>query len=70
MKEAEEEILGQKNTAAQEAKESESQLVKLNQMQIENLEKQRMELENKYPGIAASVPISRSQQPQSGRHFI
>jgi uncharacterized protein involved in exopolysaccharide biosynthesis/Mrp family chromosome partitioning ATPase len=71
VKEAEAEILAQKNTAAQEAqetqeaKESESQLVKFNQMQIENLEKQRMELENKFPGIAASVPISRSQNPQA-----
>ena len=35
-------------------------------MQIENLEKQRIELENKFPGIAASVPISLSQNPQSG----
>ena len=65
VKEAEEEILAQKNTAVQEAKESESQLVKLNQMQIENLERQRIELENKYPGIASSLPISRSPNSQS-----
>jgi len=58
VKEAEQEILGQKNIPVQEVKESQDQLVKLTQMQIENLEKQRIELENKFPGIAKSLPIS------------
>ena len=64
VKEAEEEILGRKNMPVQEAKESQAKLVKLNQMQIENLEKQRIELEHKFPRIAESVPIS-SDNPRS-----
>ena len=57
VKEAEGEILGRKNIPVQQAKESQSQLLNLNQIQIENLEKQRSELEHKFPGIAGSIPI-------------
>ena len=65
MKEAEQEILGQKNKEALgTAKESETQLVKLNQMQIENLERQRSDLEKRFPGIAASLPTASSQNAQ------
>ena len=64
VKEAEEEILGRKNIPVQEAKESQAELVKLNQMQIESLEKQRIELEHKFPRIAESVPIS-ADNPRS-----
>ena len=41
VKEAERQVLGVKHKEAQEAKESEDQLVELNQNQIENLERQR-----------------------------
>ena len=44
VKEAEQQILGQKDKEIREAKESEAQLVKLHQEQIENLEKQRVEM--------------------------
>jgi uncharacterized protein involved in exopolysaccharide biosynthesis/Mrp family chromosome partitioning ATPase len=64
VKEAEQEILGQKNREALDAKQSESQLVKLNQVQIENLEKQRSDLEKRFPGIAASLPTALSQNAQ------
>ena len=64
VKEAEQEILGKKNLPVQEAKESQAELVKLNHIQIENLEKQRLELERKFPGIAESVPIS-SENPRA-----
>ena len=62
VKEAEQEVLGQKNAAAQVAKESEDQLLKLSQMQIENLEKQRVDLEKRFPGIATSLPIASSSK--------
>jgi Mrp family chromosome partitioning ATPase len=64
VKEAEKQILGFKNKEAQEAKQSETQLMKLNQTQIENLERQRSDLEKRFPGIANSVPTGLSQQEQ------
>ena len=64
VKEAEKEVLGLKNKEAQEAKESETQLMKLNQSQIENLERQRSDLEKRFPGIATSVPTGLSQNQQ------
>jgi uncharacterized protein involved in exopolysaccharide biosynthesis/Mrp family chromosome partitioning ATPase len=56
VKEAEKEILGAKNKEALQAKESETELLKLNQEQIVHLEKQRADLEAKFPGIATTVP--------------
>ena len=38
--------------------------MKLNQNQIENLERQRSDLEKRFPGIATSVPTGLSQQEQ------
>jgi len=64
VKEAEQEILGQKNAPALEAKESETQLLKFNQKQVENLEKQRSDFEKRFPGIASSVPSATSQDQQ------
>ena len=64
VKEAETAVLGLKNQEAKEAKESETQLIKLNQTQIENLERQRSDLEKRFPGIATSVPTGLSQQEQ------
>jgi uncharacterized protein involved in exopolysaccharide biosynthesis/Mrp family chromosome partitioning ATPase len=63
VKEAEQDILVQKSTQSQEAKASKNVLVQLNRTQIENLEKQRLELEKKYPSIAslalaASTPVA------------
>ncbi|HEY5814598.1 MAG TPA: Wzz/FepE/Etk N-terminal domain-containing protein [Terrimicrobiaceae bacterium] len=56
VKEAEKEILQGKNKEALQAKESESELLKLNQEQIANLEKQRADLEARFPGIATTLP--------------
>ena len=56
VKEAEHEILGRTSNKSKVA-ESETELVKLNQVQIENLEKQRSDLEKKFPGIASSVNV-------------
>ena len=53
VKEAERDILVQKITKAQENKASQDVTVRLNRIQIENIEKQRLDLANKYPGIAA-----------------
>ena len=65
VKEAEKEILAFRGTPAQEAKQFESEFVKVNQAQIESLEKQRIELEKKFPGIAESQPPSSRQNFQS-----
>ncbi len=65
VKEAEKEILALRGTPAQEAKQFESEFVKVNQAQIESLEKQRIELEKKFPGIAESQPPSSRQNFQS-----
>ena len=65
VKEAEKEILGLRGTPAQEAKQFESEFVKVNQAQIESLEKQRIELEKKFPGIAESQPPTLGQNLQS-----
>jgi uncharacterized protein involved in exopolysaccharide biosynthesis/Mrp family chromosome partitioning ATPase len=63
VKEAEQDIIVQKSTQSQEAKASKNVLVQLNRTQIENLEKQRLDLEKRYPKIAAlalaaSTPIA------------
>ena len=63
VKEAEQDILAQKSTQSQEAKASKNVMVQMNRAQIDNLEKQRRELEEKYPDIAsvamvASTPIA------------
>jgi uncharacterized protein involved in exopolysaccharide biosynthesis/Mrp family chromosome partitioning ATPase len=65
VKEAEKEILGLRGTPAHEAKQFESEVVKVNQAQIESLEKQRIELEKKFPGIAESQPPTLGQNLQS-----
>ena len=65
VKEAEKEILGLRGTPAHEAKQFESEFVKVNQAQIESLEKQRIELEKKFPGIAESQPPTFGQNLQS-----
>ena len=60
VKEAEQSIIQKKSKDAQVYKASEDELArlaelqKLNQMQIDGLEKQRSELEKKYPGLAAA----------------
>ena len=64
MKEAEQEIIKEKINNAQQYKASEDelarlgQLQKLNQMQIDSLEKQRNELEQKFPGLATTLPAA------------
>ena len=65
VKEAEKEILALRGTPAQEAKQFESEFVKVNQAQIDSLEKQRIELEKKFPGIAESQPPNSRQNFQS-----
>ena len=53
VKEAEQDLLRQKSDRVQEEKASENLPIKLNRVQIANLEKQRQDLESKYPGIAS-----------------
>ena len=71
VKEAEQNIIQQKIKNAQEYKASEdelarlSQLQKLNQMQIDSLEKQRSELEQKFPGLAATLPAASAEKAQA-----
>ena len=50
VKEAEQEILAQRITNSEMNKASEDQFVKVNQMQIENLEKQLGDMEKRFPG--------------------
>jgi Mrp family chromosome partitioning ATPase len=71
VKEAEENIIQQKVKNAQVYKASEdelgrlSQLQTLNQMQIDSLEKQRSELDKKYPGLAAALPAASVEKAQA-----
>ena len=64
VKEAEQQIAGERNIEVREARESEVQLLKLNQEQIASLETQRMEMERGHPGIAATVPITTNQNSE------
>jgi uncharacterized protein involved in exopolysaccharide biosynthesis len=71
VKEARLSIIKRKVDNAQQYKASEeelarlSQLQKLNQMQIDSLEKQRHELEQKFPGLAAAVPAASAEKAQA-----
>ena len=71
VKEAEQEIIKQKidNSLDYKASEDErarlSQLQKLNQLQIDNLERQRNEFEQKYPGLAATIPAASFENLQA-----
>ena len=68
VKEAEHSIIEKKLEKSRQYKTSEdelarlSQLQKLNQMQIDGLEKQRTELEQKYPDLAAAVPSASAEK--------
>jgi uncharacterized protein involved in exopolysaccharide biosynthesis/Mrp family chromosome partitioning ATPase len=68
VKEAEQSIIRKKLEKAQQYKASEDELArltqvqKLNQMQIDSLEKQRSELEQKYPGLAAALPSASAEK--------
>jgi uncharacterized protein involved in exopolysaccharide biosynthesis/Mrp family chromosome partitioning ATPase len=55
VKEAELELLVKRSTKTQEDTASQSLLVGLHQEQMENLEKQRVDLETRFPGIASTV---------------
>ncbi|HEY5812421.1 MAG TPA: hypothetical protein VIT23_07190, partial [Terrimicrobiaceae bacterium] len=55
VREAAQELLVQRNTSAQQSKASQSLLVQLNQEQIENAEKQKLQLEKKFPTIATMM---------------
>jgi uncharacterized protein involved in exopolysaccharide biosynthesis/Mrp family chromosome partitioning ATPase len=71
VKEAQDNIIQQKVKNAQVYKASEdelarlSQLQTLNQMQIDSLEKQRSELDKKYPGLAAALPAASVEKAQA-----
>ena len=71
VKEAEQDIIKQKLNSSLVLKASDdellrfNQLQKLNEVQIENLEKQRKELEVKYPGLAAILPGKSTEQFQT-----
>ena len=71
VKEAEQDIIKQKidNALIYKASDDElsrlSQLQKLNQLQIDNLEKQRGDLELKYPGLAAALPNTSAEELQA-----
>jgi uncharacterized protein involved in exopolysaccharide biosynthesis/Mrp family chromosome partitioning ATPase len=65
VKEAGEEILGQRNINSQADKATQLELVKINQMRIENLERQRSDTEKRLPEVAAAAgsagPSQRDQ---------
>ena len=71
VKEAEQELIKQKidDSLTYKASEDElarlSQLQKLNQAQIDNLEKQRSDLETKYPGLATILPSASPEELQA-----
>ena len=71
VKEAEQDIIKQKLKSSLVLKASDDELIrfnqlqKLNELQIENLEKQRKELEVKYPGLAAILPGKSTEQFQT-----
>ena len=68
VKEAEHSIIQKKVEKSRQYKASEdelarlTQLQKLNQMQIDGLEKQRSELEEKYPDLAAAAPSGSAEK--------
>ena len=61
VKETEQEILTQRINQSEMNKASEDQFVKVNQMQIENLEKQLGDLEKRFPGLVATLPAATAQ---------
>ena len=73
VKEAEHELIKQKIDKSLIYKASDDELARLaqlqtlNQQQIDNLEKQRKELEQKYPGLAATLPSARPEELQAAR---
>jgi uncharacterized protein involved in exopolysaccharide biosynthesis len=73
VKEAEQELIKQKidksliYKASDDERARLAQLQTLNQQQIDNLEKQRKELEQKYPGLAATLPSARPEELQAVR---
>ncbi len=61
VKEAEQEILAQRIDQSQTNNASEDQFVKVNRMQIENLERQMGDMEKRFPGLVATLPAAASQ---------
>ncbi len=66
VKEAENEVLGQRRSNAPADKSTQFELVTINQMQIENLERQRDDLEKKLPEIAIAARDGSAQLSQMG----
>ena len=58
MKEAENEILAKRRINSPEDQAAQLELVRINQMQIDNLEKQRIDLERKFPELAGPLPTA------------
>ena len=71
VKKAEQSIIQRKIEDAQVYKASQDELARLselqtlNQMQIDSLEKQRKELEKKYPGLAAALPAASVEKAEA-----
>ena len=61
VKEAEQEILTQRINQSEMNRASEDQFVKVNQMQIENLERQLGDMEKRFPGLVATIPAATAQ---------
>jgi uncharacterized protein involved in exopolysaccharide biosynthesis/Mrp family chromosome partitioning ATPase len=58
VKEAENETLAKRTINSPEEKASQLELVRINEMQIDNLEKQRIDLERKFPELAGPLPTA------------
>ena len=61
VKEAEQEILTQRINQSEMNRASEDQFVKVNQMQIENLERQLGDMEKRFPGLVTTIPAATAQ---------
>jgi uncharacterized protein involved in exopolysaccharide biosynthesis/Mrp family chromosome partitioning ATPase len=61
VKEAEKEILEERLSETALSSTSEDPFVRVNQMQIQNLEQQLSDLEKRFPGLVATLPAAASQ---------
>ncbi|HEY5705683.1 MAG TPA: Wzz/FepE/Etk N-terminal domain-containing protein [Terrimicrobiaceae bacterium] len=64
VKQAQDEILGRRLGTLELGKESQLELVRVNQMQIANLEQQLADLEKRNPELAAALPAGSPQRNQ------
>ena len=61
VKEAEKEVLAERLSQAALTNTNEDPFVRVNQMQIQNLEQQLIDMEKRFPGLVATLPAAASQ---------